>query len=95
MPFQVPQSFGPCFFDALRAQVFNDGDSECRRRQRRFPQVEELGANLEQLDRRFGVREIAVIVLAYNQRVPGDALGFREPESDLPISQETLFIDLC
>ena len=95
MPFQVPQSLGPRLLDACRTHVRDKGDSECRRRQRRFCQVEELCAELEQLDRGFGVREIAIIVLAYDQGVSGDALGSREPESDLPVSQEPLFVDLC
>ena len=95
MPLQVPQCFGPRLLDACRTHVRDEGNSECRRRQRCFCQVEELCAELEQLDRGFCVREIAIIVLAYDQGVSGDALGSRESESGLPVPQAPLFIDLC
>ena len=95
MPFQVPQSLGPCLFNACRGHVRDEGDSECRWRQWILFQIEEGGAELEQLDRSLGVGEVAVSLSADDQRVPGDALRFRKPESRFPIPEFSLLVNLC
>ena len=95
MLFQIPQCLGPCLFDTFRTHVGDEGDSECRWRQWILFQIEEGGAELEQLDRSLGVGEVAVSLSADDQRVPGDALRFRKPESRFPIPEFPLLVALC
>ena len=93
--FQIPHSFGACLFDASRTQILDEGHSECWWQQRCFLQIKEGGADLEQLNRCFGIREITVSLFADDQRISGDTFGFWKSESDLPIAELSFFIALC